>query len=42
MKAPKKICVRLSKVYKPSAQNEIKLKNYLNAGHDRSNQEAGK
>lgn len=42
MKQPKKIEIKLSKVYRPSEANEAKLKNYINAGHFRSNKEAGK
>jgi hypothetical protein len=42
MNTPKKIEIKLSKVYRPSVVNETKLKNYINAGHIRSNKEAGK
>lgn len=42
MKAIKKIEVKLSKVYKPSEVNEVKLKNYINERHFRGIKEAGK
>ena len=42
MEAPKKIEVKLSKVYRPSEVNEAKLKIYINERHFRGIKEAGK